>query len=282
MSKKIFKRKFFQFEKLKLSYLDTETNSDHTIFITHANGFSAACYSYILQEFFQSFRIIALDFACHGDSESTLDFKDWFFLRDQMLALIEQENLKDIISVGHSMGGATALLSSKKNPERFKKLILLDPTVLSIPALIYKIFFDFPIAKNAKKRRANFKSLELIRRSFKKFPAFSNWNEQVFEDYLESCFKKIDNEFVLSCSPIHEYKHFTSSSFLNFFQYGKNKIETHIIIPEKYEVCSPNQATKIISGNFKSTLQVNADLTHFFPFQRTEFTLNQIRKLISV
>jgi pimeloyl-ACP methyl ester carboxylesterase len=282
MSEKNFKRKFFQFEKLTLSYLDTETNSNQTILITHANGFSAACYTYILQEFFASHRVIALDFASHGESDSTLDFKDWFFLRDQMMTLIEKENLNEIISIGHSMGGATALLSSKKNPERFKKLILLDPTVLSIPALIYKIFFDFPIAKTAKKRRANFKSLELIRRSFKKFPAFMDWNEKVFEDYLESCFKKIENEFVLACSPVHEYKHFTSSSFSNFFRYGKNKTETHIIIPEKYEVCSPKQAKKIISGNVKSTLQINSELTHFFPFQKTEFTLNQIRNLISI
>ena len=37
----IFKRKFFNFQNLNLSYLDTETNTEQIILITHANGYSA-------------------------------------------------------------------------------------------------------------------------------------------------------------------------------------------------------------------------------------------------
>ena len=47
----IFKRKYFTFQNLKLSYLDTETRSEQVILITHANGYSAECYSYLIEAF---------------------------------------------------------------------------------------------------------------------------------------------------------------------------------------------------------------------------------------
>ena len=109
----IFKRKFFIFQNLNLSYLDSETQSEQIILITHANGYSAECYSYLIESLRDKYRVIALDFAGHGQSESFYDFTSWDFLRDQILALIEHEKLGNIISIGHSMGGSSVLRASK-------------------------------------------------------------------------------------------------------------------------------------------------------------------------
>jgi pimeloyl-ACP methyl ester carboxylesterase len=110
----IFKRKFFIFQNLNLSYLDSETQSEQIILITHANGYSAECYSYLIEALRDKYRVIALDFAGHGQSESFYDFTSWDFLRDQILALIEHEKLGNIISIGHSMGGSSVLLCIMK------------------------------------------------------------------------------------------------------------------------------------------------------------------------
>ena len=282
MESTILKRKFFEFSNLKLSYLDSESlKSKETILLTHANGYSAFCYRYLLEYLSDRYRVIALDFAGHGDSEGTNNFKNWFFLRDQILKLISIENLNSIIGIGHSMGGASQILTYKKIPDLFKKLILFDPTVLSKKAYLYKLFFGLPIAKNASKRRAEFKSLELIRRSFKKFPAFMNWNAEVFEDYLISCFEKYENGYRLKCSPKIEEKHFLSPSFLNYLEYGKLKVETHIIIPKIYEVCSPKKAKQLSSGNSSSSYEVNPELSHFFPFEKTEFTKSRVDQFLN-
>jgi pimeloyl-ACP methyl ester carboxylesterase len=282
MESTILKRKFFEFSNLKLSYLDSESKeSKETILLTHANGYSAYCYRYLLEYLSNRYRVLALDFAGQGDSEGTLNFKDWFFLRDQILELIKKENLNSIIGIGHSMGGASQILAYKKNPELYKKLILFDPTVLSKKAYLYKFFFGLPIAKNASKRRAEFKSLELIRRSFKKFPAFMNWNAEVFEDYLNSCFEKFSEGYRLKCSPQMEEKHFLSPSFFNYIKYDKLKIETHVMIPKDYEVCSPQKAKELSSGNPNSSYEVNAELSHFFPFEKTEFTKSRVEQFLN-
>jgi pimeloyl-ACP methyl ester carboxylesterase len=276
----IFKRKFFHFQNLNLSYLDTETPSDNIILITHANGYSAECYSYLIEAFRDSYRVLALDFSGHGQSDPFYDFTNWDFLRNQILAIIEHEKLKNIISIGHSMGGSSALRACKRKASLFKKLILLDPTFLSIPIIAYGSLFGIPIAKNALKRRRNFKNIEQVRKIFKKFSAFSNWDERVYEDYLRSCFRVSGEEVELICDPKIEAKHFSTPSFKNFADYGKNKLETHIIIPLKFEVCSPYRAKIITSGNPKSTVTIIPDGTHFFPFEKTTFTLNKIKELL--
>ena len=276
----IFNRKFFDFQNLKLSYLYTETNSDQVILITHANGYSAECYSYLIEAFRDKYRVIALDFSGHGQSEPFYDFTSWDFLRDQILTLIKHENLNNIISIGHSMGGSSVLRASKRKSSLFKKLILLDPTFLSLSIIAYGSIFGIPIAKNANKRRRNFKNIEQVRKIFKKFSAFANWNERVYEDYLRSCFRQKGDEIELICDPKIEAKYFSTPSLKSFYDYGKNRLETHIIIPQKFEVCSPYRAKIIVAGNPISTLTIIPDGTHFFPFEKTDFTLNKIKALL--
>ena len=276
----IFKRKFFNFQNLNLSYLDTETNTEQIILITHANGYSAECYSYLIEALSDKYRVVALDFSGHGQSQVFHDFTSWDFLRDQILALIEHENLSNIISIGHSMGGSSALRASKRKTNLFKKLILLDPTFLSIPILVYGSIFGIPIAKNALKRRRNFKNIEQVRKVFRKFSAFANWDERVYEDYLRSCFRKSGEEVELICDPKIEARYFSTPNLKNFKDYGKNKLETHIIIPQKFEVCSPYRAKIIAKGNPKSSVTIIPDGTHFFPFEKTDFTLNKIKELL--
>ncbi|MBK8396827.1 MAG: alpha/beta hydrolase [Leptospiraceae bacterium] len=276
----IAKRKTFNFQNLNLSYLDTETSSNEIMLITHANGYSAECYSYLIEAFSDKYRVVALDFSGHGQSEAYYDFTNWDFLRDQILALIEHENLTNITSIGHSMGGASALRASKKKSSIFKKLFLLDPTFLSLPIIVYGTIFGVPIAKNALKRRRNFKNIEQVRKVFRKFSAFANWDERVYEDYLRSCFRKSGEEVELICDPKIEARYFSTPNLKNFKDYGKNKLETHIIIPQKFEVCSPYRAKIIAKGNPKSSVTIIPDGTHFFPFEKTDFTLNKIKELL--
>ncbi len=276
----MIERKYFNFRNLKLSYLDTNTKNKKVVILTHANGFSAETYSYIFRRLGNEFRFLGLDFAGQGNSEGTTKFNDWFFSRDQIISLIEHEKLEKVILIGHSLGGGSSVLASKLIPEKIEKMILLDPTFLYVYVMIYKMFFPFPIARNALKRRNEFKSLELIKRSFKSFPIFSDWDKEIFEDFINSCFKKEGEIYKLSCPPEIESRYFETLSLRNFLDFGKNKIESHIIIPKKYEVCSPKRARIIISGNKNSTLEINPELNHFFPFIKKDFTLEILKKFL--
>lgn len=269
-------RKTFNFRGIELSYIDSGNKSSEPILIAHANGFSAGCYSFFIRKLSETHRVIALDFCGHGGSESTMEWKDWFFFRDQILALIETENLKNVVGIGHSLGGASLLLSSYKRPSYFRKIFAMDPVILNFTYVFLALTLGNPLAKGALKRRREFKDLTLVKKAYRKTPTFLNWSDEVFEDYLKSCFKKEGEKWVLCCPPELEAKIFNSVSFLSLFQYGKIKTETHITVPRKYEVCSPSAAKKIIKGNPNSSLQLWDDVSHFFPFERPEKTLERI------
>lgn len=269
-------RKTFNFRGIKLSYIDSGNKSLEPILIAHANGFSAGCYSYLIHKLSETHRVLALDFCGHGESEPNMEWNDWFFFRDQVLALIENEGLKNVVGVGHSLGGASLLLSSYKRPDHFRKIFAMDPVVLNLAYLLLALAFDTPLAKGAIKRRREFKDLTLVKKAFRKTPTFANWSDEVFEDYLRSCFKKEGDKWVLCCPPELEAKIFNSVSFLSLLQYRRIKTETHITIPRKYEVCSPSAAKRIIKGNPNSSLELWDDISHFFPFERPEKTLERI------
>ncbi|TGM58326.1 alpha/beta fold hydrolase [Leptospira adleri] len=272
-------RKTFSFRGLTLSYIDTDPNSKtkQTILLCHANGYSALTYKFYIEALSKTHRVVALDFAGHGESQSTLRFKNWYFFRDQILALIESENLSDLIGVGHSLGGASLLLASYKSPERFRKIVANDPVVLDYLKVTYAWIFHNPLAKVAIKRRREFKDLDTVRKIYKRTPSFSRWDDAIYEDYIQSCFRiGSKGEALLCCVPELEAKIFDSISYLSLFQYGRIKTETHITIPDPHEVCSPEGARRIVRGNKNSTLEIWPGATHFFPFEEKEKTLQRI------
>ncbi|WCL49152.1 alpha/beta fold hydrolase [Leptospira sp. GIMC2001] len=273
------KENTLSFRDFNLNVLDSETPG-RTIIFAHANGYSAGCYKYYHQALQKKFRIIAFDFVGHGKSESTLNFSNWLFFRDQLLEVLKSRISpgEKAIGIGHSLGGASTLLSCKEAPELFEKAIVLDPVVLGFRITTLAKIFGNPLAKVAKKRRKQFQSIELVRRAFRNFPAFANWEESVFQDYLDSCLRPTGNkkEVELCCDPEVEARIFSLSSYRVFSRFHGIKTEVHVAIPEKYEVCSPRHARLITKRNPLSSVSIWKDATHFFPFELPAKTLEFI------
>jgi pimeloyl-ACP methyl ester carboxylesterase len=280
------KEKQFSFRSLRLSYYDSETRgkTGKTLLFAHANGYAAGCYRTYFEELKQDYRILAFDFSGHGNSESSLDFKSWFYFRDQILSFLDQVPGKNepIIGIGHSFGGASLILASQLTKHNLEKVIAWDPVILGWKNTTLAKIFGNPLARGAKKRRKVFPSLGLVRRAFRNFPAFANWDSEIFEDYLRSCLRKQkDSEnWELCCDPEVESKIFSLSSYRVVAKYRNIRTETHIVIPQKYEVCSPSQARQIIRKNKKSSLEIWPEATHFFPFEIPEKVKEYLRKVL--
>jgi pimeloyl-ACP methyl ester carboxylesterase len=72
-----------------------------------------------------NYQVHLVDQRNHGRSFHSEDF-DYELMADDLKAYCEEHNLNDIILLGHSMGGKTAMLFSTLYPELVKKLIVAD------------------------------------------------------------------------------------------------------------------------------------------------------------
>jgi pimeloyl-ACP methyl ester carboxylesterase len=273
------REKQLTFQNSKLVFYDSESDKPVILFC-HANGYSAGCYKTYFRRLKEDYRIVSIDFIGHGKSESNLNYKNWYFFRDQVLAVLEKENLTNVTGIGHSLGGATLLLSSVVAKERFKKLLVMDPVILGLKLITLSKIFGNPLAKAAAKRRTEFHSMELVRRGYSKFPQFAKFDSEVFSDFLSSCFKEdpTTHKVVLSSDPRVETKTFSMAHYLTYFNFYKIKTETHVLIPNPHEVCSKDQARMITKQNPKSSYEIWDGATHFFPFESPNETFLWMKK----
>ena len=76
--------------------------------------------------FSQNFRVVTVDLAGHG--ESGMGRKDWSMeaYGGDVSAVVEDLELKDVILIGHSMGGAVIFKAARQLPGRIRGLVAVD------------------------------------------------------------------------------------------------------------------------------------------------------------
>lgn len=112
---------------LRLHYLDWGNNKQQPMLLLH--GFLA--HAHVWDDFALNFRshyhVIALDQRGHGESQWS---KDVAYSMDDHFSdiahFIETLDLKDLILIGHSMGGRNALFYTACSTRKVKRLILVD------------------------------------------------------------------------------------------------------------------------------------------------------------
>ncbi len=73
----------------------------------------------------KGFQVHLIDQRNHGRSFHTEEF-DYDLMSEDLYHYIEHYNLNDVILLGHSMGGKTAMLFSVTHPEKVAKLVVAD------------------------------------------------------------------------------------------------------------------------------------------------------------
>lgn len=127
----------------------------HTLVFLHgflASGFS---FRYLIPELMKKYQIINIDFPPFGKSGKTLSFTfSYENIAKTIIDLLHLMRLKEIILVGHSMGGQICLNMILKQPEQFEKVILLASSGYLQQVKRHLIWLSyFPFASYFVKRR---------------------------------------------------------------------------------------------------------------------------------
>ena len=126
---------FFEVNRLTLHYLDWGNSGSQTILLLHGFMGHAHVWDDLAKKLRDRYNILALDQRGHGQSQWSArgDYRLDDFFAD-IADFVERLKLRDLILIGHSMGGRNALFYSACFAERVDRLILVDARVGNSPA----------------------------------------------------------------------------------------------------------------------------------------------------
>ena len=113
----------------KLAYYDSGGGAPNEapLVLLHGSTFRAEDWENIFPRLATRYRVIAFDARGHGKSGRAATYGVGVMADDlrRVLSLVGRPS----IVIGHSLGGATALLAASRDPELFRALVLEDPIV---------------------------------------------------------------------------------------------------------------------------------------------------------
>jgi pimeloyl-ACP methyl ester carboxylesterase len=126
--------RFVQANSLKLHYLDYGTDGRAPMLCLHGGAVNAHWFDFVAAGFNRDYHVRALDQRGHGDS-AWADPPAYGYDRyaADLAQVIEKLDLRDVVLVGHSMGGLVSLVYAANYPGRVKTLIVVDSTLRATP-----------------------------------------------------------------------------------------------------------------------------------------------------
>jgi pimeloyl-ACP methyl ester carboxylesterase len=163
------------------------------VHIAPANGFPIETYTPLTDALLKNYQVIHLPprGVWEGEQPPTKRINWKNMVAKDLIAGIEQHQLTDLIGIGHSFGGVATLLTGLAMPQRFKAIILLDPTIFHMK-LMWMMWLSVvlkqnnPLAKGANRRRDHFDSYDDADQRLRKKAIFADWDEQSFQGYIDS------------------------------------------------------------------------------------------------
>lgn len=173
------------------------------LLLAHATGFHARCWDAVVRRLPER-HVVAVDQRSHGRSQKT-EITHWKVfgedLRDFVLAL----DLRDVIGVGHSMGGHAMTDAAAALPERFRRLVLIDPVIASPEAYGeggWTISMPGGGPHPTAKRRRRFSSPEEMIERFRDRVPYSVFHPEALRDYcVYGLLRAEGGGYELACPP---------------------------------------------------------------------------------
>ena len=134
--------KHISIDNVDLAYKDAGIGQ--ILLCLHAIGHSSKDFAALYQLDLHHYRIISLDFPGHGNSQAARRPVSASYFSKIVLEFIEKLELKDLIIVGNSIGGATAIRVASNNPN-INMLALSNPGGLDKRGFIAPIFLNFMV-----------------------------------------------------------------------------------------------------------------------------------------
>jgi lipase len=270
----------FDASEARISYFEWGDAGAPVILMAHATGFHARVWDKTIAALPEGFRVIAMELRGHGRSEYDEPLASWRIIAQDIRELIEALSLKDIIGVGHSMGGHCMTQTAFDLPEAFKRLVLVDP-VLSRPDIYEQNRYadlkgpeEHPVAD----RRNHWSSSQEMFDYFEDRHPYSLWRQDVLKDYCRyGLLPRADGDGMqLACPPLVEASVYFNQRHTNIYHLIEQIETPAVVLRAKRRTEAEWKVTNFtksptwekLAVQFKNGRDVYLpDFTHFIPMQ---------------
>ena len=192
-----------------------------------ANGFPPLTYRPLMLPFSDRFRVVSLPpRPLWLDPPPPDSAPSWRTLAVDLLAGFEAYGLDSLIGVGHSFGGIATMLAAIDQPERFRALVLLDPTML--PPHVLRMVDEaraagtdhrMPMVEAALRRRIDFANRDEAFAYWREKPLFADWSDEALWLYVDSLTRPADGGAGLDLTWSREWEaHYYRTLFTETWQ----------------------------------------------------------------
>ncbi len=178
------------------------------VLMLHGTGLHGRCWAPVAQALGDGFRPVTLDMRGHGASGRSPDGSYvWRRFATDILAVLDQLELSErtgLIGVGHSAGATALLLAEAARPNSFSCLWGWEP-IMAIPGRELTERNSAALASRARRRRADFATVEEARAHFEGRGQFAGFPPGSLDAFLDGAFVVgMDGNLRLACDPEDE------------------------------------------------------------------------------
>ena len=252
------------------------------ILLAHATGFHARVWDQVIGHLGER-HVISVDQRGHGRSDH-VEITHWRVFGQDLAALVRQLDLRDIVGVGHSMGGHAMTEAAAACPDRFRRLVLIDPVIAS-PEDYGKGGWQISSLDEQKhptaKRKSRFSSPEQMIERFADRAPYVVFDRAALRDYCTYGLLPADDGagYVLACPPdIEASVYMTSHSNPGVYD-SVRALEIPVLILRAKAPPSERRVMDFSSSptwpglvhEFRKGREIHfADHTHFLPMEIPE------------
>ncbi len=272
-----------------LVWFEWNEPASEVVLLVHATGFHARCWDRVVASLGGAYAI-AVDMRGHGRSDNAPPFGWDTFGRD-LAELVETLDLAGVVGVGHSMGGHSVTQAAATHPERFDRLVLIDPVILD-PQMYATRQAEGPAdpAEHPTARRRNrWASWQEMYERFRDRRPFAHWDPRVLEDYCRyGIVPAPDGDgYVLACPPEVESAIYTGSAMWDIYAMIE-RIELPVTVLRAQERAWESDPMDFASSPTWPALAERfphgrdvylPELTHFMPMERPALVAEYVQGL---
>ncbi len=258
----------------------------------HANGLNARAYSEVLEPLGERFRVLALDLRGHGRSALPtrgFGYASWGVHRDDLIGLIERQCSHTVSLAGHSLGATTALLAAGKRPDLVAGLALIEPVMMPdivnglalLPGAPLVTRLLFPIARQARRRRAHFESRAAAKALLSKRGIFRSFSERALDDFLADGLIETDDGGVrLACAPAFEAATYSALRNDPWRALARARGPIAVLRAQNGSTVHETAAARLARMRADVRVAVLAGAGHMLPFERPERARSLIETVV--